>query len=170
MRAKWFGRLCVAVLIGFVGANSLADASGLGDPGDRESFVIASGIIAGCLTMTALAFGEVQLRNLFSVLARTKQRPETALVIVLICGGIACLIAAVCLQLLGGPDASVSAEPGRVSANLNVRPSIMIPVTTFVLLLIGAMLIGLGVWGGIPPGDQDVATNTKQPPPKDFIQ
>ena len=163
---KWLGRICVAVAVGFVGANPFTDAAGLTD--DRDVVVPIAGIIAGCLTLTALVFGEVQLRNLIAVLARTKQRPGTALVIVFICAGIACFIAAVFLQLFGAPDASVNAEPGGVSAKLNVRPSIMIPITTLALLVVGATLIGLGIWGSISPSSQDNVS--EQVPPKDFKQ
>ena len=69
---RLLGRICVAVAIGFVAANSLADAAGILDRRGRDIWVPIAGVIAGCLTLTVLVFGEGLLRNLIAVLARTE--------------------------------------------------------------------------------------------------
>jgi hypothetical protein len=150
---KWLGCICVAAVVGFVGSSSLANAAGIAES-DREVWVPIAGVLAGFLTLTMLTFGEVQLRNLITVLGRTKQRPAAALVIVFVCGGISCLIVAVLFQIFAGTGASVAAGSGEIHTSLSINSSLMVPVTTIALLLVGATLIGIGIWGSIPPGSQ----------------
>ncbi len=148
--------LAVATSVGFLGAVPFWDASGLPSLDDHWELVISGGIV-GCLTLALLVIGEKLIRALCLALSRTRQRPGTTVVVLLIALGFVCLIAAVCLQWFG-PSRSVgispraSANASGVSARLTMRvgSSVMVPVTTVAMLIAGAILIGLGVWCSIP--------------------
>ncbi len=62
--AKLFGRICVAVAVGFMGAIPFADTARI--TAERDVAVPIAGVILGFLTLTAFVFGEIQLRNLMS--------------------------------------------------------------------------------------------------------
>jgi hypothetical protein len=133
----------------------------------------------GLMGLFVFALGRFLLGLTLQVIGLLRQiqaRPAPWVAVLLIVGGVVCFLAAVVLQwhaasasatvTLSGPDlAEIRGQirPGAgqpanfprmdVSGAIGMqsRVPLMVPVTTLVVLLAGAMLVALGIWSSIPP-------------------
>ena len=166
--------LACALLIGFVGGRSVAEAAGAisledsGQPFDRLHGDQGVWIFVSILMCTFFVFASLRFLLLLGqrgvgLLARVQTRPEAWISVSITGCGVLCLIAAVALQwhqasasaTVSLPTIDMPGMPkgmnfGGVSVR-GARTSLMAPLTTVVVLLAGLAIAGVGIWSSIPP-------------------
>ncbi len=181
-----FARFAVSVAVGFLGAYPLASSSGLmGLDWDRNStgptmVVVFSGIILFFVTLALIGPTLRLIRQVLDVLARVEERPRPAVAVTMLVLGTLCDISAMLIQLNAEnrPPASVSMNiPGFNGGNnpgFNAAPSMALQtsgsfglgILTILTFLLGASLIGLGIWASLKPSATAIGRMVKPEAPE----
>jgi hypothetical protein len=95
----WLLSLALGLVVGFLGANSFADAAGFPQVGDGHVFLrVVCGIVIGLATLAFVQFLMRQVPLVVGVLARSPQRPVTAVSITLLVCGTLCVLGTLALE------------------------------------------------------------------------
>jgi hypothetical protein len=181
-----FARFAVSLAVGFLGAYPLASSSGLlgldWNPNSTgpTMVVVFSGIILFFLTLGLIGPTLRLVRQVIDALGRVEERPRPAVAVTMFLLGTLCDISAMLIQLNAGnrPPASVSMNiPGFNGGNnpgFNMAPSMAVQssgsfglgILTILTFLLGASLIGLGIWASLKPGTPAIARMVKPEAPE----
>jgi hypothetical protein len=182
-----FAKIAVSVAVAFLGAYPLASSSGLlGSPlisneSQRREFqqqelIFGSGFILFFLFLALIGPTLRLIRQILDTLAKVEERPRPAVAVTMFVLGTVCAIAAMLIQLNAGshPPASVSMNiPGFNSSppSMAVQSSgsLALSILTFLTFLLGASLIGLGIWASLKPSAKAIAPWIK-PEAREFAE
>jgi hypothetical protein len=174
-----FTKIAVAVAVGFLGAYPFASASGL-VTGDRfngtpdELFVFCGGIILFFLTLGLIGPAGRLIERVVDALVRTEVRPAPMNILGMFCSGTVCAIAAMVIQYN-----AMHSNPGGVTITgggfgrgsgagvvMHSSGSLVLGILTVLTFLLGASLIGLGVWASLTPAPRTTSATTKPAVPE----
>ena len=144
----------LAVAVGFLGANAFADAAGFPAPEDsnRDAGYVAlrvlCGVVVFAVAFVVLAFVFREVRALAHSLARSPVRPAPPVALACVICGTACVLVALAVQVYAMRNPTVVAGPGFRAL---VQTPIMVHLVTLMAFVLGAGLIGVGVWSSMAP-------------------
>jgi hypothetical protein len=170
-----FSKLAVAVVVGFLGALPFTSASGLiSGLGIEFSQSIAlltfvSGFILFVLTLALLGpLSRLALKTV-DALGRVEERPGPNVTLGMLGFGTLCAIASVLIQY--------NALPTKADVTMNVRNSGIafqssgssgLGLLTLLTFLLGASMIGLGIWASLKPAATTATLQTIKPKAPEF--
>ena len=165
-----FAKLAVSVAVGFLGAYPLASSSGLmGTVREyqQDSIIIASGMILFFLTL-ALSGPTLRLiRQVLETLSRVEERPRPPIAWTMLILGVTCAISSmvIALNASNGPPVGLSMNLPGFNAGTQVvsQPSgsFVLGLLTILTFVLGAALIGLGIWASLKPGPKRIGETIK---------
>ena len=167
----------LALAVGFLGANSFADAAGLPAPRDasRDSGYIAlrvlCGIVVFVVTFVVFSFLLRELRALAHTLARSSNRPSAPIALACVICGTACVIAALLVQLYGlrnpsGVSFGAAGFSVGAGAQGSVHTPLMAHIVSLMAFVLGIALVTVGIWSSMSrPSATLPLTNTAAAPP-----
>ncbi len=173
-----FAKLVSSVAVGFLGAYPLASSSGLMGtvrPDQQDPIIITSGIILGFLTLALIGPTIRLVRQVLEALGRVEDRPRPPVALAMLVLGTICAMSAMQIQLSAAnrPPASVSMNiPGfTTTAGVAAQPSssLGLGILTLLTFLLGAALIGLGIWASVKPSAPAIGTLIK-PEAREFAE
>jgi hypothetical protein len=174
-----FAKIAVSVAIAFLGAYPLASSSGLMGTvreDQRNSIIITSGFVLFFLTVALIGPTLRFIGQILDTLARVEERPRPTVAWTMLVLGTVCAISAMHIQLQAGnhPPASVSMNiPGFNSSTPSMAVqssgSLALSILTFLTFLLGASLIGLGIWASLKPSAKAIASFVK-PEAREFAE
>jgi hypothetical protein len=178
---NWLAFAC-ALLLGFAAGRSVADAAGAVSPESSAQPITKlpnkelAWVVFAMVLLAFFAF--VAILSLIrlgqwgaGILAKVESRPSIWTATAITVCGLLCLLSVVALQWHeSSVSASISASlpslempgspkgmPNAGVVSVRARTSLMMPVTTVGVLLAGLVLMGVGIWGSIPPGPAPVS-------------
>ena len=171
--------LACALLVGFVGGRSIAEAAGSISPengalpferlhGDAGVWIFFSIVLLTLFVIAALRLLLLLRQRVIALLTQVETRPVAWISVTIIACGVVCLLAAVSLQWHQSTSVSASLPaiempnmPGMPKGDMRImnpggfsiraRSSLMTPITTIGILLAGFVITGIGIWSSIPP-------------------
>jgi hypothetical protein len=172
-----FAKIAVSVAIGFLGAYPLATASGLFGTvreSNRDSLIVASGIILGFLTLCLIGPMLRLIRQVLETLKQVEERPKPMVALTMLGLGSLLAITAMVIQVNAGSRASTG-----LSMNINgftqspqmqveTSGSLALGILTIATFLLGASLIALGIWASLKPAGSSVNDSLVKPDSREF--
>jgi hypothetical protein len=155
----------VAIAVGVLGANGFADAAGFPAvvSAERDAGYIVIRVICGCivaiLTTAILASAQRLAQIIAGSLSHTRGRPVTAVVITMIAAGAVCLIAATVMPfhfIHNAPTSISMSSEGASSVSVGVSAPILSLIGMLIMIIVGALLVAVGIWGSLPARDSNV--------------
>jgi hypothetical protein len=151
-------RLAIAVAVGFLGASQFAWASGMIQGGVVSEYAInvltlVSGIILFVLTLSLIGPFTRLVRSVLDALSRVEERPGPAVALGMLGLGTLCAITAMLVQYsaLSSQSKGVAMNVHNTSFIVQYSGSFGLGVLTILSFLLGASMIGLGIWASLKP-------------------
>jgi hypothetical protein len=139
---------------------------------NEHSFLIAGGIILFFVTLALIGPALRLFKQIMEALRQVEERPRPALAFAMLCLGTLCTVSAMLIQLNAGaqpaPTFTMTETGFTAGSRVSVAPpaSLGLGILTTLTFLLGANLIGLGVWASLKPGIPPTASITKPEAPE----
>ena len=178
-----FAKIAASVAVGFLGAYPLASSSGLMgmvSTDNQGSVIVASGIILFFLAASLIGPTLRLIGQTLETLGRVEERPRPSVAWTMLVLGTACALSAMYFQFQAGsrPPSSVSMNlPGFTMTPSGTSPGVAVEsagslglgILTILTFLLGASMIGLGIWASIKPSARTVGPAIK-PEAREFAE